>query len=52
MATPMSEEDSIFEGEEKISSMTTEELIRGYLLLENEIFILKIPQPEIYISSF
>jgi len=41
MATPMSEEDSIFEGEDELSSMTTEELIRGARLLENEIRILK-----------
>jgi len=37
----MSEEDSIFEGEDELSSMTTEELIRGARLLENEIRILK-----------
>jgi ATP-dependent 26S proteasome regulatory subunit len=41
MATPMSEEDSIFEGEDELSSMTTEELIRGARLLETEIRILK-----------
>jgi 26S proteasome regulatory subunit T5 len=52
MATPMSEEDSIFEGEDELSSMTTEELIRGARLLETEIRILKVPQPQISISPF
>ncbi|KAH9308471.1 hypothetical protein KI387_036382, partial [Taxus chinensis] len=40
MATAMSE-DNIFEGEDELSSMTTEELIRGARLLDTENRILK-----------
>eukprot|EP01018_Ginkgo_biloba_P025912 Gb_01340 [translate_table: standard] len=40
MSTAMSEDD-IFEGEDELSSMSTEELIRGARLLENENRILK-----------
>eukprot|EP00252_Welwitschia_mirabilis_P008545 TRINITY_DN2046_c0_g1_i1.p1 TRINITY_DN2046_c0_g1~~TRINITY_DN2046_c0_g1_i1.p1 ORF type:complete len:425 (-),score=108.84 TRINITY_DN2046_c0_g1_i1:361-1635(-) len=40
MSTAMSE-DSIFEGEDELASMTTEELVRGARLLDNENRVLK-----------